>query len=154
MEGPAPFISRVRLKNYRSIADCDVRLGRLTVLVGPNGSGKSNFLQALALLTRAVNTTPYEAITTFGGLDEILRRAPEPAESLSIDVEGSVPLSPGSDQLGSARYGFEIGIALSPRATFLRGAARVMRAGLQRAQLELWRGARCCTYGVACWIRT
>jgi predicted ATPase len=111
MERPAPFISRVCLKNYRSIADCDVRLGRLTVLVGPNGSGKSNFLQALALLSRAVNTTPYEAITAFGGLEEILRRAPEPAESLSIDVEATVPLSPGSEQLGPARYGFEVGIA-------------------------------------------
>lgn len=68
MERAAPFISRVRLKNYKSIAECYVRLGPLTVLVGPNGSGKSNFLQALALLGRAVNTTPYEAVTALGGL--------------------------------------------------------------------------------------
>jgi AAA15 family ATPase/GTPase len=52
MERPAPFISRVRLKNFKSIAECDVRLGPLTMLIGPNGSGKSNFLQALALLGR------------------------------------------------------------------------------------------------------
>jgi hypothetical protein len=39
-----PFISRVRLKNYKSIASCDVRLGPLTILVGPNGTGKSNYL--------------------------------------------------------------------------------------------------------------
>jgi AAA15 family ATPase/GTPase len=48
MERPAPFISRIRLKNYKSIAECDVRLGPLTIFVGPNGTGKSNFLDALA----------------------------------------------------------------------------------------------------------
>ena len=44
-----PFIHRVKLRNYKSIGRCDVRLGPLTVLVGPNGSGKSNFLDALEL---------------------------------------------------------------------------------------------------------
>jgi AAA15 family ATPase/GTPase len=53
-ERPVPFISRVRLKNYKSIAECDVRLGPLTILIGPNGTGKSNFLDALAFLARAL----------------------------------------------------------------------------------------------------
>jgi hypothetical protein len=63
---PVPFISRVRLKNYKSIAECDVSLGPLTILVGPNGSGKSNFLDALALLARALSTTPQEAVSERG----------------------------------------------------------------------------------------
>jgi energy-coupling factor transporter ATP-binding protein EcfA2 len=91
MERPLPFIGRVRLKNYKSIARCDVRLDPLTVLTGPNGSGKSNFLQALALLGRAVSTTPHDAIAEFGGLGEILRRAPEQVESFSIDIEATLP---------------------------------------------------------------
>jgi predicted ATPase len=109
MELPIPFISRVCLRNFKSIADCDVRLGPLTVLVGPNGSGKSNFLQALALLSRAVSTTPYEAVTELGGLGEIVRRAPDLAESFSIDVEATVPWGPKREQWASAEYGFEIG---------------------------------------------
>ncbi|MEM6330650.1 MAG: AAA family ATPase, partial [Planctomycetota bacterium] len=36
-----PFISRVRIRNYKSIGRCDVELGGLTLLVGRNGSGKS-----------------------------------------------------------------------------------------------------------------
>ena len=68
-----PFITRVCLKNYKSIAECDVRLGRLTILVGPNGSGKSNFLDALAFLSRAVATTPTEAIESRGGLTPLIR---------------------------------------------------------------------------------
>jgi predicted ATPase len=39
-----PFLRRVRIRGYKSIAFCDVTLEPLTVLVGRNGSGKSNFL--------------------------------------------------------------------------------------------------------------
>ncbi len=35
-------ITRVRLRNYKSIAACDVQLEPLTLLVGPNGAGKSD----------------------------------------------------------------------------------------------------------------
>lgn len=104
-----PFISRVRLKNYKSIADCDVRLGPLTILVGPNGSGKSNFLDALAFLGRALATTPAQAIEERGGLREILRRVPEQTGMFSIDVETAV-----------GRYGFEI-------AAFRGGSSFVVR---------------------------
>lgn len=45
-----PFIERLIIKNYKSIAYCDVRLGALQFLVGRNGSGKSNFLDALAFI--------------------------------------------------------------------------------------------------------
>ena len=39
------LVTRVRLRNYKSIAACDVRPAPLSFLVGPNGSGKSNLLQ-------------------------------------------------------------------------------------------------------------
>lgn len=106
---PVPFISRVRLKNYKSIAECDVRLGPLTILVGPNGSGKSNFLDALAFLSRAVATTPAEAIDSHGGLAGILRRAPEQADSFSVAIDASVVWGELPDQRLDANYEFEIG---------------------------------------------
>ncbi len=40
-------LSRIVIRNYRSIGFCDLRLGDLTYLVGRNGSGKSNLLDAL-----------------------------------------------------------------------------------------------------------
>ena len=46
-------ITRIRVKNFRSIADSSLDLGAATVLVGPNGSGKSNFLDAVAFLSDA-----------------------------------------------------------------------------------------------------
>jgi len=148
MERPVPFVSRVRLKNFKSIAECDVRLGPLTVLVGPNGSGKSNFLHALALLGRALNTTPYEAVTGLGGLAEIVRRVPEPAESFSIDVEASYPWG---GQWVSAEYGFEIGFAgrrgLRPfevlrESCELRVVTDVVRFGVSRGADQPKRASR------------
>ena len=103
-----PFISRLRLKNYKSIAQCDVRLGPLTILVGSNGSGKSNFLDALEFLCRAVATSPNQALEERGGLESVLRQVPETCNSFSIEVEAAVPWWPASPEI-VARYGIEIG---------------------------------------------
>lgn len=46
------MLKRVHVKGYKSLADLEVALERLTVLFGPNAAGKSNFLDALQLLTR------------------------------------------------------------------------------------------------------
>lgn len=79
-----PFrINRVVLKNYRSIADCDVELKNLTFLSGPNGSGKSNFLDALRFVSDSLILTLKGALDGRGGLHRIIH---EGAEALSIDL--------------------------------------------------------------------
>src|ERR1700733_11520075 len=47
------MIRKVRVKNYKSITDLALDLGRITVLIGANGSGKTNILEALALASAA-----------------------------------------------------------------------------------------------------
>jgi len=74
VETPA-FLDRVVLRNYKSIASCDVRLGRLTYLVGANGSGKSNFLDALHLVRDALVSSLDNALNERGGLPEVRRRS-------------------------------------------------------------------------------
>ncbi|RDV38728.1 chromosome segregation protein SMC [Bradymonadaceae bacterium TMQ3] len=69
------FITRVILKHFRSISACDVALGDLTFLVGQNGAGKSNFLDALALVADALNTTLEHALRQRGGLQEVRRKS-------------------------------------------------------------------------------
>ena len=69
------FITRVSLKNYRSIAACDVRLGPLTFLVGPNGAGKSNFLDALRFVTDSLRTSLEHALRERGGINDVRRRS-------------------------------------------------------------------------------
>jgi predicted ATPase len=105
---PIPWINRVRLTNYKSVAACDVPLEPLTILVGPNGTGKSNFLDAISFLADAVSTTPAQAIEARGGLSAILRRVPEPTESFEIEVDVTVPWGPSPDQWARGRYGFRV----------------------------------------------
>jgi len=69
------FLRRVVLKNYKSIAACDVQLGPLTFLVGPNGAGKSNFLDALRFVADALRTSLDHALRDRGGINDVRRRS-------------------------------------------------------------------------------
>ena len=81
------FLTRVVLKNYRSIGGCDVALGPLTFLVGPNNAGKSNFLDALRLITNALDTSLDHALRERGGIREVRRRANDHPTSFGIRIE-------------------------------------------------------------------
>jgi predicted ATPase len=69
------FITRVRAKNFKSIAACDVQLGALTYLVGQNGSGKSNFLDLMHFVKDALQGSLENALHLRGGLGEVRRRS-------------------------------------------------------------------------------
>ena len=69
------FITRVRLRNYKSIATCDVRLYPLMFLIGPNGAGKSNFLDALHFVADALRVSLDHALRDRGGINEVRRRS-------------------------------------------------------------------------------
>ncbi|OFA48279.1 hypothetical protein BEN35_18925 [Streptomyces fradiae] len=88
-----PFLTRVQVTNYRSIASCDVRPGPLTVLAGPNAAGKSNFLDAIRFLRDALNSSPAQALESRGGLQEVLHRdaSGRPADHFRICLHAHLP---------------------------------------------------------------
>ena len=88
------FITKVVLKNYKSIAACDVRLGPLTFLVGRNGSGKSNFLDALRFVADALNTSLDHAVRARGGINDVCKRSDRSiteSDDFSIRFEFALP---------------------------------------------------------------
>ena len=97
------FITRVALKNYKSIAACDVELRPLIFLVGPNGAGKSNFLDSLRFVTDALNFSLDHAIRDRGGIDDIHCRSGGHPNHFSIRLDFT--LSEGS----TGHYAFRIG---------------------------------------------
>jgi predicted ATPase len=100
----SPFLTRVLLENYKSIARCDVSLSPLTFLVGPNGSGKSNFLDALRFVADALRTALDHAIRDRGGIKEVRRRSStHPPTYFGIRLEFALP----TGQRGF--YSFRIG---------------------------------------------
>lgn len=85
-EAKPPFLRRVRIRGYKSIAFCDVTLEPLTILVGRNGSGKSNFVDALAFLRDVVVHGASEAVSRHGGRESILHRGGK-SKTVEIEVE-------------------------------------------------------------------
>jgi predicted ATPase len=97
------FLTRVVLRNYKSIGACSVRLGPLTYLVGANGSGKSNFLDALHLVRDALSGSLDNALNERGGLMEVRRRSSGHPTNFAIRLEFVLP----NGQAGF--YAFNVG---------------------------------------------
>ncbi|MBI3977754.1 MAG: AAA family ATPase [Chloroflexi bacterium] len=99
----ARFLKRVVLKNYKSIAACDVSLRALTFLVGPNGSGKSNFLDALRFVADALRWSLDHALRDRGGIKEVRRRSGGHPTHFGIRLEYVLPSG------STGHYAFRIG---------------------------------------------
>ena len=69
------LVTRVVLRNYKSVAACDVVPAQLSFLVGPNGSGKSNFLDALRFVADSLRFSIDHALRDRGGINEVRRRS-------------------------------------------------------------------------------
>jgi predicted ATPase len=93
-------INRVRLLSYRSIDSCDVELPDLAFLVGPNGSGKSNFLDALGLVSEALQAGSLaHALRTRGGVGQVATRPYKVEQTVGLQFDVSLAG-------GSAEYAF------------------------------------------------
>ncbi len=97
------LITRVVLKNYKSIASCSLRLRPLNFLVGPNGSGKSNFLDALRLVSESLNSSLDHALRERGGINEVRRRSSGHPTHFGMRLDFTLPGS------ASGHYAFSVG---------------------------------------------
>ena len=96
------FLRRVKLRNYKSIAACDVALGPLCLLVGPNGAGKSNFLDALRLVADSLNHPLDHALRHRGGIDDVRRRSTGHPHNFAIELDFAIQGGP------RGRFTFEV----------------------------------------------
>ena len=103
-----PFLRRVRIRGYKSIAFCDVKLEPLTILVGRNASGKSNFLDALAFLRDTLEEGVNSALEEHGGM-AVFSQEPYTGK-LEFEIES---VFPSHRMLCQAAYRVEL--ALSAR---------------------------------------
>jgi predicted ATPase len=126
-----PFLRRVRIRGYKSIAFCDVTLEPLTILVGRNASGKSNFLDALAFLRDIVRLGVNEAAKRHGGAEAVPCQTAED-RVVSVELECVYPISGDADQWG-ATYRIDIEF---PK----KRPAKIRREELKIEQGKWWVG--------------
>ncbi len=79
-------LSRLVLKGYKSVADCDVQLGSLNVLIGANGAGKSNFIGFFKLIRQILDQQLQVFVSDAGGPDAVLYFGRKNTEELSADL--------------------------------------------------------------------
>ncbi len=91
MEKPPGYITKLRAKNFRSLADVEISLEPLTIFVGLNASGKSNILDALRFLRDALTTTLQQAVDSRGGINALRRRSEGRPYDVSLEVHFQGP---------------------------------------------------------------
>ena len=89
------LVTRIALRNYKSIAACDVQLAPLSFLVGPNGCGKSNFLDALRFVAEALRFSLDHALRDRGGIQEVRRRSGGHPNHFGIRLDLQLPRAAG-----------------------------------------------------------
>ena len=104
-------LSRLVLHGYKSIARCDIDLGRLNVLIGANGAGKSNFIGFFKLIGRILDGQLQLAVSEAGGPDALLHFGRKMTEELSAEL-----------YFGNNGYKFRLKPTLDNRMMFSREA--------------------------------
>lgn len=79
-------LSRLSLSGYKSIAGCDIELGKINVLIGANGAGKSNFIGFFRLIGRILDQQLQVAVGTAGGPDALLHFGRKKTEELKAEL--------------------------------------------------------------------
>lgn len=79
-------LSRLVLRGYKSIAECDLALGRLNVLIGANGAGKSNFIGFFRLINRILDGQLQTTVGVMGGPDALLHFGRKSTEELHAEL--------------------------------------------------------------------
>lgn len=79
-------ISRIFLKGFKSIAECDLELSQLNILIGCNGAGKSNFIGFFRMVQEILDRHLQIFVSRQGGPDTILHFGRKTTEQLEIEL--------------------------------------------------------------------
>ncbi|BBE42111.1 AAA family ATPase [Conexivisphaera calida] len=93
---------RVRIRNFKSLEDVELELGKFNVIVGPNGSGKTNIIEAFIfarLVARPPSSPPYPFAPWWGY--ENMVHAHDVKRNVGFEVKGTAQGTP-------FRYGFSV----------------------------------------------
>ncbi|MDF5733861.1 MAG: AAA family ATPase [Rhizonema sp. PD38] len=79
-------LSRIILKGFKSIAECDLKLSRLNVLIGANGAGKSNFIGFFRMVQQLLEQNLQVFVSRQGSPDALLHFGRKTTEQLEFQL--------------------------------------------------------------------
>ena len=80
-------LSRIKLRGFKSIRECDLELNELNVLIGPNGAGKSNFISFFRLIQQMLEGNLQRYVSKQGGPDALLHFGRKRTRKLSAELQ-------------------------------------------------------------------
>ncbi len=138
------MLTRLKVSNFKNLADVDLYLGPFTCVVGPNGVGKSNLFDAIRFLSALANHTLMEAAAAVRDQDsrtahvrDLFHRVGDHyAERITFEAEMIVPRQ-AIDDLGqeaeasitSLRYSLELAYRETDDS-LVRGALAIVKEEL------------------------
>ena len=122
------MITRIAVRNFRSLRKVELGLGPLTVLIGPNGSGKSNILDALRLVDAFAwkGRNLIDTINARGGWTEVVWGGTSDSEmEVEIDFEQECDL--GVSYYTNFRTRDDGGVVADPESLAVNGTRVITR---------------------------
>lgn len=78
-------LSKISIKGYKSIKKCEIKFGKINVLIGSNGAGKSNFISAFSLLQNILSNN-LQLTVAQKGVNSLLYKGRKVTEEIAFEV--------------------------------------------------------------------
>ena len=109
------MLNNIHIKNYKSIKDLNIPLGKINILIGENGAGKSNILEAIALAGAAsARKLDNEFLVSRG----IRVTSPEFMRSAFPGYDDSTPIEIAIESENSSKITFKLSNDNKPYSTW------------------------------------
>jgi len=79
------MLTKLRLKNWRSVKEAEIDLAPITVFIGANSSGKTNILDALYFLRESSEDGILQAVQNRGGAEKVRSLGADPIGPVEIE---------------------------------------------------------------------
>src|SRR5712692_10811699 len=132
------MITRLQVRNFKSLREIDIQLRAINVLVGPNMAGKSNILDVFRFLHDVFFPKPgfdgvSLALAQRGGVNEVLWKGGDD-RLITIALEASDPAKGGST---TYRYELQLIAGIGDYVTTQHESLKLIQAGVEHDLIAL-----------------
>lgn len=78
-------INRIKIKGFKSIKECDLKLNNINLLIGSNGAGKSNFISVFKMLQNIIEKSLQRYVGISGGANALMFNGRKQTEEISLE---------------------------------------------------------------------